>query len=64
MYYCIVKLHLLNGLYTVSKHLNASTTRFLSGAAWVGKELQELAITKIQRLIKVVTDPYHQTAKH
>ena len=48
----------------MSKHLNASTTRFLSGAAWVGKELQELAITKIQRLIKVVTDPYHQTAKH
>ena len=28
------------------------------------KELQELAMTKILTLIKAVTDPYHQTAKH
>ena len=28
------------------------------------KKTQELAITKIRRLIKVVADPYYQTAKH
>ena len=42
------KLHLLNGYIDwVSKYLNARTT-FLSRAAWVRKELQELAITKTQ----------------
>ena len=48
----------------VSKYLNARTTWFLSRAAWVRKELQELAITKILRLIKVARDPYHLTAKY
>ena len=36
--------------------MDARTTQFLFGEAWARKKLQDLAMTKIQRLIKLVTD--------
>ena len=52
----------LNGLHKQSIEMKNKVIFIWSSMG--RKKTQELAITKILRLIKVVTDPYYQTAKH